>query len=53
VPDGLLVRASSLADSTRDTEHELALQHEFLADLYRGTPEATRAFLTGRPEAAL
>jgi EpsI family protein len=53
VPDGLLVRASSLAGSTQDAEHELALQHEFLADLYRDTPDATRAFLTGTREAAL
>jgi EpsI family protein len=53
VPDGLLVRASSLAESTQDAEHELALQHEFLADLYRGAPDATRAFLTGTREATL
>jgi EpsI family protein len=53
VPDGLLVRASSLAESTQDAEHELALQHEFLADLYRGTPDATRTFLAGTREAAL
>ena len=53
VPDGLLVRASSLAGSTRDAEHELEVQHQFLADLYRGAPDATRAFLTGTPEAAL
>jgi EpsI family protein len=53
VPDGLLVRASSLADSAQDAEHELTLQHEFLADLYRGASDATRVFLTGIPEAAL
>ncbi len=53
VPDGLLVRASSLAESTRDAEHELDVQHEFLADLYHGAPDATRAFLAGTSEAAL
>jgi EpsI family protein len=53
VPDGLLVRASSLADSTGDAERELAVQHDFLADLYRGTPDATRAFLAGTPEVSL
>jgi EpsI family protein len=53
VPDGLLVRASSLADSTQSAEQELTLQHEFLADLYRGTPDATRAFLAGNSRAAL
>jgi EpsI family protein len=53
VPDGLLVRASSLAESTQTAEHELELQHEFLADLYRGAPDATRAFLTGAREASL
>jgi len=53
VPDGLLVRASSIAESAQGAEHELAVQHEFLADLYRGTPDATRAFLAGTPEASL
>jgi EpsI family protein len=53
VPDGLLVRASSLAESTQSAEHELELQHEFLADLYRGAPDATRAFLTGSRGASL
>jgi EpsI family protein len=53
VPDGLLVRASSLADSTRGAEHELTLQHEFLAALYRDAPDATRTFLAGTPEGAL
>jgi len=51
VPDGLLVRASSLAETAQGAEHELELQHEFLADLYRSTPEATRVFLAGKPEA--
>jgi EpsI family protein len=53
VPDGLLVRASSLAKSTRDAEQELEVQHEFLADLYRDAPDTTRAFLAGASEAAL
>jgi EpsI family protein len=45
VPDGLLVRASSLADSPSDAERELRLQHAFLADLYAQVPDATRRFL--------
>jgi EpsI family protein len=53
VPDGLLVRASSLAESSDGAERELAVQHEFLADLYRDTPDATREFLAGSAEAAL
>jgi EpsI family protein len=46
VPDGVLVRASSLAPA-QDAEHELAVQHEFLADLYAAVPAGTRRFLTG------
>jgi EpsI family protein len=45
VPDGLLVRASSLAESPATAEQELRLQHAFLADLYAATPETTRRFL--------
>jgi EpsI family protein len=52
VPDGLLVRASSLAGSADGAERELALQHEFLADLYRVVPDATRRFLVGTAEAS-
>jgi EpsI family protein len=52
VPDGVLVRASSLAQSAEDAESELALQHAFLNDLYREVPAATRAFLAGSREAA-
>jgi len=53
VPDGLLVRASSLAESADGAERELVVQHEFLADLYRDTPGATREFLAGTAEASL
>lgn len=57
VPDGLLVRTSSLAASPADAERELNLQHAFLADLYRSSPETTRRFLAAAPgsgaEAAL
>jgi EpsI family protein len=51
VPDGLLVRASSLAESPDGFERELHLHHEFLADLYRAVPTATRRFLAADPEA--
>ena len=51
VPDGLLVRASSLAESPAGAEAELDLQHEFLADLYRESPPATQRFLAGEAEA--
>src|SRR5690606_22483036 len=47
VPDGLLVRTSSLAASPAAAEREIALQHEFLADLYRALPPAARRFLAG------
>jgi EpsI family protein len=53
VPDGLLVRASSLAESPSRAERELLVQHAFLADLYREVPAATRAFLAGAAEVAL
>jgi EpsI family protein len=48
VPDGLLVRASSLTETRAGAEHELALQHEFLADLYGALPAVTQRFLAGR-----
>lgn len=47
VPDGLLVRASTLAASAAGTERELALQQEFLADLYRAVPARAQRFLAG------
>ena len=48
VPDGLLVRASSLSENSAGAERELVLQHEFLADLYGALPSATQRFLAGR-----
>jgi EpsI family protein len=51
VPDGLLVRASSLAESPESAERELHLQHAFLADLYRAVPAATRQFVASHAEA--
>jgi EpsI family protein len=53
VPDGLLVRASSLAASPDAAERELVVQHDFLADLYRDVPAATRQFLAGSTEHVL
>ncbi len=53
VPDGLLLRASSLADSPAAAERELALQREFLADLQRELPRPTRRLLIGGAEAVL
>lgn len=50
VPDGLLVRASSLAASPAGAEQALAVQHDFLADLYRDVPGTTRGFLAGATE---
>ncbi|MEO8464665.1 MAG: exosortase C-terminal domain/associated protein EpsI [Gammaproteobacteria bacterium] len=47
VPDGLLVRASSLTETAAGAEHELVLQHEFLADLYGALPVVTQRFLAG------
>jgi EpsI family protein len=47
VPDGVLVRASSLAASAETAERELALQHTFLADLYAAVPSDARRFLVG------
>ena len=47
VPDGLLVRASSLTETSAGAEHELVLQHEFLADLYSALPAVTQRFLAG------
>jgi EpsI family protein len=51
VPDGLLVRTSSLTRSAEQAEAELDLQHEFLADLFRELPPATQRFLAGSAEA--
>ena len=48
VPDGLLVRASSLTETSAGAERELVLQHEFLADLYGALPAVTQRFLAGR-----
>lgn len=48
VPDGLLVRASSLTETPAGAERELVLQHEFLADLYGALPAVTQRFLAGR-----
>lgn len=47
VPDGVLVRASSLAASSSAAESELALQETFLAELYAAVPADTRRFLAG------
>jgi EpsI family protein len=52
VPDGLLVRVSSLTESAAGTEQELAVQHAFLADLHRESPASTRRFLAGAPQVA-
>jgi EpsI family protein len=53
VPDGLLVRTSSLTESAERAEQELALQHTFLADLYQDVPDETRRFLVGGPQVVL
>ena len=47
VPDGILVRTSTLAASEAATEDELALQHAFLSDLYSAVPQSTRRLLAG------
>lgn len=47
VPDGLLVRASSLARSTGDVPAAHEVQEEFLRDLYRALDEGSRVKLTG------
>ena len=52
VPDGLLVRTSSLAASAGDAERELELQHAFLSDLYRASPDTVRRFLAAAPGSA-
>lgn len=52
VPDGVLVRASSLAPTPASAQRELELQQQFLADLYAAAPPRTRAFMAGG-EAAL
>lgn len=53
VPDGVLVRASTLAASPAAVESELALQHAFLADLYAAVPARTRQFIAGAEAAPL
>jgi EpsI family protein len=47
VPDGILVRASTLAASEANAEQELALQQAFLAELYSAVPQSTRRLLAG------
>ena len=47
IPDGILVRTSTLAVSEAATEQELALQHAFLTDLYSAVPQSTRRLLAG------
>ena len=47
VPDGILVRTSTLAASEVATEQELAVQHAFLSDLYSAVPQSTRRLLAG------
>jgi len=47
IPDGILVRASTLATSEATAEQELALQHAFLTDLYTAVPQSTRRLLAG------
>jgi EpsI family protein len=49
VPDGVLIRASSLVDRDSDGEAGLALQEQFLADLYGALPPSSRRILTGAP----
>jgi EpsI family protein len=48
VPDGVLVRASSLTASAAGAQRELELQQAFLTDLYAAAPARTRAFMAGR-----
>jgi EpsI family protein len=50
VPDGLLVRTSSLTGSAANDDTELALQHACLADLYRELSPSGRRFLAGGAE---
>lgn len=47
LPDGLMMRASSLAAAESQTDQALALQQTFLADLYRQVPPGTRRLLAG------
>lgn len=53
VPDGLLVRASSLAAAEAEVGRELTHQETFLRDLYAAVPAATQRFLTGSAGARL
>ncbi len=50
VPDGLLVRISSLAESASGTEHEIAVQQTFLRELYSAVPPSMQRFVAGAPE---
>lgn len=47
VPDGILVRASTLGASEATAEQELAVQQAFLADLYSAVPQGTQRLLAG------
>ena len=47
IPDGLLVRTSSLAGSPAQSEQEFTLQQSFVSDLYGAVPRRTRQFLVG------
>jgi EpsI family protein len=47
VPDGILVRASSLIDRDSDVQHALQLQGAFLADLYSSLSPQGRATIAG------
>ena len=47
VPDGLLVRTSSLAPSETDAGEALAVQRDFLVELYGALAPQARKWLTG------
>jgi EpsI family protein len=47
IPDGMLVRASTLASPERTMEEVIELQQAFLADLYSAVPASTRQLLAG------
>jgi len=47
VPDGLLVRTSSLTQSETDAGEALAVQRDFLVELYRALTPQGRQWLTG------
>jgi EpsI family protein len=52
VPDGLLVRTSSLTRSPADAQTALDLQQQFLAELYSELPPEARHFFAGSAETA-